>query len=212
MQPLRMMNIEFLPIPFMAGLAILLAIGTLHWRRKHSAASLAVVGLFGLYLLILIGLTLFPLPVFSAGERSPLAWIFARVNLVPFRYKWAADLYPRVILHEIVGNILLTIPFGFGISFIHPKPVRYTLRWVIGIGFLIELTQLAASLAIGAVYRGVDIDDVILNGLGALIGYGLFLISAKILMSIKRRFGWQPRGFGAFAERVIIESGLAKKQ
>ncbi len=40
----------------------------------------------------------------------------------------------------------------------------------------IELSQLAISLALGYSYRATEIDDVLLNFVGVLSGYGLFVL------------------------------------
>ena len=41
---------------------------------------------------------------------------------------------------------------------------------------IIEVTQMFLGFAIHSMYRNVDIDDVILNAIGAFIGFGLYKI------------------------------------
>jgi glycopeptide antibiotics resistance protein len=70
---------------------------------------------------------------------------------------------------NLVGNIILLVPIGFLVPFIHQ-----TLTWkkmlilAIAAGFTIEGLQ--ALLRVGI----FDIDDILLNGLGVMIGYWTF--------------------------------------
>jgi glycopeptide antibiotics resistance protein len=52
-------------------------------------------------------------------------------------------------------------------------------KWALAIGvgasLAVESLQLVFSAIVGFGYRSVDIDDVIVNAVGALVGYALFL-------------------------------------
>jgi len=200
------MRLEFLPFPFLAGLGILVTVSVILWHKNRNVSYLICCVLFGLYLLVLTGLTLFPMPISSPVERQPVTSILPRINLVPFRFGGLFSLHPYVISYEILGNIALTIPFGFGIIFIAPKTARRIVGWIFGIGFAIEFTQLLASIATGFSYRGIDINDLILNDLGALIGFSLFRLFAWIFLYIKHRFGIKPEGLFAYIDDVILKS------
>ena len=106
--------------------------------------------------------------------RSPVTYILSRVNLVPFNFGNLFDNHPNVIFQEIVGNILLTTPIGFGMPFLVDfKPKNFP--WLaISAGLAIEMVQLGFCLLVGSTYRSVDINDVLLNATGALLGYTLF--------------------------------------
>jgi glycopeptide antibiotics resistance protein len=89
---------------------------------------------------------------------------------------------------EIAGNIILTVPFGFGINFLarlNPKNALW-LALTIGLGF--ELSQLIISLVFRSGFRTVDINDAILNTFGVLIGYSLFRIFALVYLKISAHF------------------------
>jgi glycopeptide antibiotics resistance protein len=45
----------------------------------------------------------------------------------------------------------------------------------------IEIGQLALSVALGWAYRSADIDDVIVNVTGAMVGYALLLIWSSLV-------------------------------
>jgi glycopeptide antibiotics resistance protein len=152
-------------------LVILLAVE----RKKHSAASLVCLAVFGLYLLAVISQVIFPIPGPEAiGTRSPLIDILAWVNLVPFDFGRLFENNPTVIFQQLVGNILLTLPFGFGLPFVAHIRAKDMLWLALGAGLTLETAQLAICLATGASYRSVDINDMLLNAAGALLGYALF--------------------------------------
>lgn len=91
------------------------------------------------------------------------------VNIVPFteifRYKIGSDLF----YHNVVGNIVIFIPFGFFISrYINAKKISN----IVLISFISSLTIEIVQLQIG---RAMDIDDILLNVVGAIIGFLAFV-------------------------------------
>ena len=181
-----MLIIYFVPYPLFIGMAVLFVLLYLLHRKHYRLPYLVAFALFWFYLLLLVALTLFPIPVdLNANEmetQERLLFVLSHVNLIPFYYAGYANV--RVLAHEIVGNILLTIPFGFGINFltsIHPKKM---FRVAILVGFSIEFAQLMLTLLFGG-YRTVDITDVILNAAGVFIGYGFF---SFFMLFVKRQY------------------------
>ncbi len=99
-------------------------------------------------------------------------------------------------------NILLTIPFGFGIRFVLPVRTRQ-IRWIApAVGLAAEGTQLVISLLIGYVYRQIDTKDVLMNALGVVIGYALFLAFAWLYLSVTRHFRIRRAGLTAYVHDV----------
>jgi glycopeptide antibiotics resistance protein len=196
--------LEFFPFPLLVGLGILIIILFLLWR-KRSPAYLFCFSVFWLYLLFVVSLTIFPMPLpETIVARTPVIYILSRVNLVPFNFGGLFDNHPNVIFQEIFGNILLTIPFGFGIPFLaclKPK----NLPWLaIGAGLVIETTQLGFSLLIGGLYRSVDINDVLLNATGVLLGYALFRGFACLYVAISYRINIKQNGLFAYLYEVAL--------
>lgn len=91
------------------------------------------------------------------------------INYIPFkeimRYKFGSKMF----IYNVFGNILIFIPFGYFISrYIKPKKV-----WPIIMDALItSVTVETVQLKIG---RSFDIDDVMLNILGAILGYFIYI-------------------------------------
>src|SRR6185295_10357703 len=91
------------------------------------------------------------------------------MNLIPL-----ITLTPEDIKTSLL-NILLLIPFGFGLPFI----TNFRMKKVIIIGalfsFSIELLQLITGLLAQITFRVADINDLIFNTIGVAIGYILFI-------------------------------------
>lgn len=175
------MQLTFAEIIFpicISGLVVLL--GILRFRKYGWWYCLASA-LFWFYLLALVGLTLFPIPILDAPEnRQAVAQILARVNLIPFNFGSLFELNPNIVRYELAGNILLSIPFGLGFPFLVQVRVRMIPWLALAVGLGIETAQLLISLAIGAVYRSVDINDVLLNAVGVMVGYGIFRVLTRV--------------------------------
>ena len=108
------------------------------------------------------------------------------INLIPLinTVKQSFDMFLRHntfkrlhVIENIAGNIILFIPLGIFLPLLRPK---YSPKRIIVIAFLcslsIELLQLIGRQF--GNYRTVDIDDIILNTTGSIVG---FIISRWIL-------------------------------
>jgi glycopeptide antibiotics resistance protein len=81
---------------------------------------------------------------------------------------------------NIGGNIVLLIPIGFLVPFVFQKiDWKITIAISIVSGLAIELAQVFLKVGI------FDIDDVILNALGVMIGYWTYTIFPKTVIWIK---------------------------
>ncbi|WP_346779373.1 VanZ family protein [Paenibacillus brevis] len=98
-------------------------------------------------------------------------------NLKPFvtigQFLQVSHFTPRAWMVNLLGNIGVFVPFGV----LMPVVFRMKLLKVYGLflaGLItLELTQLLSK-------RGsLDVDDVILNSLGFLIGYGIYKAAAQ---------------------------------
>lgn len=93
---------------------------------------------------------------------------FGTSNFIPFKEIFRYTFGSRLFVKNIIGNILLFLPYGYFISYyLNSKKVKEVLILTIIVSITIELVQ----LNIGRVF---DIDDVILNTLGGTVGYYLY--------------------------------------
>jgi len=185
------MTIEFFPAPFWVGASILVLILFIVALRTRSFARVVFSAILGVYLLVLLNLTLFPIPDASFHIGVPthrfLDAVQNQINLVPFSYGVLLDRDGLLLTYHILGNTLATMPFGFGVLFAVPKLRRWILWLAIGIGVCIELLQLGFMILFRAAYRSVDVNDIIWNTIGALAGYGLYRLAAWMGGKLKKR-------------------------
>lgn len=187
----------FFPYPFLAGCALLLLLLILSWRRHHNRTRLFFLALFWIYLLLAARETLFPFPLDNT-QRQPLDWILAHINLRPFYFGGLYGPIPHIARLEIFGNLLLTIPFGLLLPLATRSKIS-RLPWLILLGGLsFETAQFTLCLVYGGNYRSVDINDVILNTTGTLIGYGFFCLFAGVFRFVSMRFKIPETGLKAY--------------
>ncbi|MBR1780683.1 MAG: VanZ family protein [Oscillospiraceae bacterium] len=156
--------------------------GAWEWRRE------ALLLLFAAYCTGLASQTI--LPRWSAGIDSGSGLPFldislhndlASVNLIPFRTILrqlrllthpSGDIRTFAVVN-LAGNLLVFSPFGILLPLLWPRfrrvgPLLLT-------GMLISAGIEGIQLFVG---RSTDVDDVIFNALGVLIGYGLYRLFA----------------------------------
>ncbi|GAE35728.1 VanZ family protein [Halalkalibacter akibai] len=94
-------------------------------------------------------------------------------NLIPFRSIYRIAVFSPTIndpLRILVGNVILFMPLGFLLPTVWKKARRFSFILLAGflLSLLIEVSQFLFT------HRVANVDDVILNTLGAMIGYLIF--------------------------------------
>jgi glycopeptide antibiotics resistance protein len=95
-----------------------------------------------------------------------------RINLHPFvMFKQF-----RIASTQVIGNLVMLLPLGIYVPLLFPKLSGFFRVFIICllVSISIELMQLITNV------RSTDIDDVILNTSGAIVGYGVY----KLLRSV----------------------------
>jgi glycopeptide antibiotics resistance protein len=177
------MLIRFDENDFLVGICILCGLLIFLQWRKRSLSYLVFFSIFWVYLLAVIAVVIFPVAINMDYVNEAFT---PSINLIPFYFSSCSILKFCVI--EIVGNIILTIPFGFGINFLTKiKPSRFL--WLsLAVGFTFEFSQLVISIVFRSGFRTVDINDVMLNALGVLFGYALFRAFAWAYLKFAEHF------------------------
>ena len=173
------LGIPVFPLVTLVFIVILLS----QWRRKHNLPYIFFLSLFGVYLMYGIDKVFFPLEIsgsFSDAMRH--LRILSSVNFVPFYFGQFG--LTAGGLRFLVYNILLTLPFGFGINFLTRKNVKKIVGVSIFLGLGLEIAQFLLSLALRYPYRVVDINDAMFNAFGVLLGYGLFKLFSRLYLLI----------------------------
>lgn len=150
--------------------------------------------IFSIYCLVLIKIVFFPIP-FQKESISLIREINGNfsMNFIPIKSIIAIIKSNDImnIFYQLGGNFLLLLPMGMYLSIIFSDFKLKRLALVIAFtSIFIELIQLIIGFSINCQYRVVDVDDVILNILGGLLGlaigkmvYPIYQKVCKIILS-----------------------------
>ena len=104
---------------------------------------------------------------------------WSTANLIPFKEMFRFEFGSKMFLRNVLGNMLLFLPYGFYLSyFMKLKKVKYVLIFSSFVSIVVEIIQ----YRIGRVF---DIDDIILNIAGGVLGYYLYRFGSYILNETK---------------------------
>lgn len=99
-----------------------------------------------------------------------------RYNLIPFKeiirfIKYSSRLGIQTVVINIVGNVVVFIPFGMALTSISKRGLGFFVvtLYSASLSIAIELIQLLTRVG------SCDVDDIILNTLGGMIGYLLYI-------------------------------------
>ncbi|MFF2459831.1 VanZ family protein [Peribacillus simplex] len=163
-------------------------------KRRISGQNFVYLLFFTIYISSLFSVTIFPFPIQKFLIETMIEdQLGLKHNFIPFKIFYDAMSFGSlsfgslsfgltIILKQVVGNIILFLPMGFVLPKIFTN--IQTIKKVIFIGFLaslsIELVQALAGLWIGYNYRAADIDDLIFNVLGTVIGFLIWKLLYKV--------------------------------
>lgn len=136
-----------------------------------------------LYFLCLFALVFLPLP--DMAKASQLSGY--KIQLIPFRFladiikesplvitnihTYIPAIFHRAVL-QVVFNVIMTIPFGMLLSYYFEFDAKKVFISSLGLTLFIEIGQLTGLFFIySGSYRFCDIDDIMANTLGGVIGY-----------------------------------------
>ncbi|WP_051280290.1 VanZ family protein [Anaerovorax odorimutans] len=128
-----------------------------------------------LYILNVAKLTLFPFPIFSDWYEANL---FESINLIPF---------DSILNKESLYNILMMMPLGFGLPFVSKiNNWKKIIIAAIFSGLIIESLQfiIAITISKGFTFRFIDIDDIICNFIGTIIGFCILKVFSKAFLKL----------------------------
>ena len=156
----------------------------LRLKKKKSLVYLMFFTIFYVYIVKVLDYTLFQfqslilLKHFMPGLILNGQTAGEEMNLIPLITLTPQDLKTSLL------NILLLIPFGFGLPFI----TNFRMKKIVVIGALfsivIEFLQLITGYVAKITFRIADINDVIFNTVGVAIGYILFIGFVRIYRHI----------------------------
>ncbi|WP_122819081.1 VanZ family protein [Nocardioides pantholopis] len=169
-------------VPLTAA-AIAVAVWWLHGRGRLTAARAAVGVAVCCYGAAVLGHVLLPFPIDTSDSGPWRVWL----HLTPF-----VDVAEDPI--GIILNIALFVPLGLLLPLVaRVGSARRALAWGLVVSLVIETVQLAAALTVSP-GRIADVDDLIGNTLGAVLGYATFRLLVRIpgVGRLAARAAWAP--------------------
>ena len=96
------------------------------------------------------------------------------INVTLFKELTRYQIGSRLFYRNIVGNIIMFVPFGFFTSYyLKLDKKRFIFYLTLIVSVVIELIQLKIG-------RAFDVDDIILNMVGGMLGYYLYRLMDRI--------------------------------
>jgi glycopeptide antibiotics resistance protein len=141
------------------------------------------------HVVILANVALFPIPVdpvLIAAGRAAAAWSSGDggLGLIPFATigpVLAGDALPYATRITIL-NLFVLAPAGVYLPVLFPslRDLRGLVLLTVAGGLSVEAGQLAISTVLGFHYRTIDIDDVILNAIGIVVGWAVLRLVLRV--------------------------------
>ena len=194
MNYLSIIKIALITFPFIAFLITLPYVlkeyhkyGSVYWYRA------LIIYSFILYLLTAYFLVILPLP----SREEVMALTTPTTQLIPFNFITDFINNSGFVLNDFstyitalkssqfivpVFKIILTIPFGAYLHYYFKFSFKRTVLWSFLLSLFFELTQVTGLYFIyPRGYRLFDVDDLILNTFGGLVGYFVGSLLLKFL-------------------------------
>ncbi len=167
---------------------LLLRLITLLVRRKNNQPINLkrefIINIFAVYIFSYIAVTLFPVTIFRVKQQYSIK---PSIQFIPFKPIFDAMWYnvpARLIVRNIAGNVMLTIPFGVFLYLLWNqkfKNIKTVAISGLAVSLLTEILQYLQGILLPSIQtRESDINDIIFNVMGILIGYLFIKVYFKI--------------------------------
>ena len=163
-----------------------------HKYGSINSFRVLIIYSFILYMLTLYFLIILPLPNINDVVYKP-----GMIKLIPFTFIvdfiketslviGDASTYIKALcepcFYTVIFNLFMTIPFGIYLRYYFRCDLKKTIKYTFLLSLFFELTQLSRLYFIYRYqYRVFDVDDLMINTLGGVIGYYVARIFTGIL-------------------------------
>ena len=139
---------------------------------------------FAIYILFVIQVIIFKYPweymrmIASTWQKGVILEGLETANFTPFKTikMYIEYSYKLNSAENLLGNILVFVPFGFSFPMIFDKGNRFLVMLFNAFLFVLGIEVFQLFSAFGA----FDVDDILLNCLGASLGYGCYRLYSLI--------------------------------
>lgn len=149
-------------VPLFLLVLLYLIVGTPWKERKLNVGQYFIVITFSIYLMCVIQLVFFPIDV-NIGKYANLTPWYKTINFIPIL---------TIDVKTFVLNIIMLMPFGVYLPLLNRK--FDSLKNVAYHGFFLSLFIEVFQMMIRIIFgngRSTDINDLIANTVGAILGY-----------------------------------------
>lgn len=179
--PIERAMIQFPIIAFLLTIPFVL-----YNYRKYGSISFVrsfILFTFIFYLQCAFYLVILPLPdpnnvISETGsfmQLTPFNFVIEFINNTSFDYRDLSTIFIAIkesVFTQPVFNIFLTVPFGVYLGYYFKQDIRKVFVYSLLLSLFFEVTQLTGIFGIyDSPYRLFDVDDIILNTFGGIVGY-----------------------------------------
>lgn len=155
------------------GILFLPIAAFLYKQRHYGTVRIIFSGVFYAYVVTILDKTMFPIFLDDGVRNSIGNNVWSHVNLIPI---------VKITSNEIrtsIYNVLLFIPLGYLLPLVMEKcGYRNVMAIGLVVSVIIECMQLLIALVVGFTFRYMDVNDVMFNVIGTIVGYMVFLVFA----------------------------------
>lgn len=168
-----MLSVDFDILTF--GICFLLYVPVflfLKFKCKKNKYYMGISFIMFIYLCEVLNYTQFPILIHCDQVYD----VSKNINYIPI-YGLSVDDMETVLL-----NIILTIPFGFFLTIMYKQALHITIIIGLSLGIVLEGLQFLVSKGIGVNFRVIDINDVIFNCIGVILGWFFYVMLRKVYL------------------------------
>ena len=179
-------NSSSILLPLFLIFLVYLLVSTFFKRNYYGMGQFTLVLSFAIYLLSMLHLVIFPIEV-NLGEYRNLTPWYKAANFIPIL---------TIDVKTFVLNVIMLVPLGMYLPFLSRKiqSIKQAARLGFYVSLSFELTQLVIRILLGS-GRSTDINDLIANTLGAVIGFLLIrqVLKLSLAQSVFHKFNLEKR-------------------
>lgn len=116
--------------------------------------------------ILTLGFVIYIISLFYVVTFQDVSW--STSNFMPFKEMFRYEFFSDMFFKNVIGNMIMFMPYGFFISYLLKLDKS---RFVLILSFIASITIEITQLIIGRVF---DVDDIMLNILGGLVGYYIY--------------------------------------
>lgn len=160
-------------------------------KKKNTLLNITIFSMTYIYIVAVIAITIYPIPIQSLlihDLKIDPAIQASHNNFIIFNTitEIISTHSLRSIAFQLVGNILLFMPLGFYLPLLLQK---LNIKGIILIGVAaslsIEIIQGLMNIILKMNYKVVDVDDLLLNLFGTIIGFIIYKMTKPLFKKLE---------------------------